>query len=259
MDESRLKTSKRIFVCLSSKDRQTVVESIMYHIANFGFAMWYDRHKMLLGDKRNYKNFIEGIVQTEYAIVVMSKNSIESTCVAEEMEYLKKQYDIGLITIFPVFYKILPTELPNSYQWLTDLVYKELDEKSGTLLTCNHIITKILNDELKKCKYQTLHELLNFLETHNQDKFITNMLRAYLEISGENHNARISILYSICTYLSVTMKDIEMFPQYYWKGFERIFSYTKLNLETDLRETLILEIQTIILVNNLYFIFECPL
>jgi len=45
---------------------------------------------MLLGDKRNYKNFIEGIVQTKYAIVVMSKNSIESIYVAEEMEYLKR-------------------------------------------------------------------------------------------------------------------------------------------------------------------------
>ncbi|GHT89011.1 hypothetical protein FACS189474_5230 [Bacteroidia bacterium] len=252
MDESRLETRKRIFVCLSSKDRQTVVESIMYHMANFGFAIWYDRHKMLLGDKRNYKNFIEGIMQTEYAIVVMSKNSIESTCVAEEMEYLKKQYDMGLITIFPIFYNILSAELPKKYQWLTELVYKELDEKSGTLLTCNHIITKILSDELKSCKYQTLHELLNFLETHNQDKFIINMLRAYLEISGENHNARISILYSMCIYLSITMKTIDMFPQYYWKGFERIFSYTKLNLDTDLRETLILEIQTMILVNKLY-------
>lgn len=252
MDESRLETRKKIFICLSSKDRQTVVESIMYHLANFGFALWYDRHKMLLGDKRNYKNFIKGIVQTKYAIVVMSKNSIESTCVAEEMEYLKEQYDLGLITIFPIFYNILPTELPIKYKWLTELVYKELDEKSGTLLTCNHIITKILSDELKNCKYRTLYELLHFLETHNHDKFITSMLKAYLEISGENHNARISIMYSMCIYLSTTKKTINAFPQYYWKGFERIFSYTKLNLAADLRETLILEIQTMILVNKLY-------
>lgn len=252
MDESRIETRKRIFVCLSSKDRQAVVESIMYHMANFGFATWYDRHKMSLGDKRNYKNFIEGIEQTEYAIVVMSKNSVESTCVAEEMEYLKKQYDLELITIFPILYNILPTELPKNYKWLTELVYKELDEKSGTLLTCNHIITKILSNELKNYTHQTLHGLLHFLEAHNRDKFITNMLKVYLEISGENHNARISILYSMYIYLSIIMKPIDMFPQYYWKGFERIFSYTKLNLETDLRETLILEIQTMILINKLY-------
>lgn len=252
MDESRLETRKRIFICLSSKDRQTIVESIMYHLTNFGFAIWYDRHKMLLGDKRNYKNFIEGIVKTEYAIVVMSKNSIESICVAEEMQYLEKQYDRELITIFPIFYNILPTELPRKYQWLTELVYKELDEKSGTLLTCNHIITKILSDELKNCEHQTLHQLLYFLETHNQDKFITNILSSYLEISGENHNARISILYSICVYLSIIVKNVNMFPQHYWKGFNRIFSYTKLNLDIDLRETLILEIQTIILLNKIY-------
>lgn len=252
MDESRIDNPKRIFICLSSEDRQRVVESIMYHMANFGFALWYDRHKMMLGDKRNYKNFIEGIVQTEYAIVVMSKNSIKSTCVAEEMEYLEEQYNKGLITIFPILYNIGPTELPENYRWLTELVYKELDEKSGTLLTCNHIITKILSDELKKCRCQTLNELLHYLEMNNQDKFITNMLRSYLEISGQNHNARISILYSLCIYISSTIKTIDMFPQYYWKGFERIFSYTKLNLDTDLRETLILEIQTMILLNKLY-------
>ncbi len=253
MDESRIETRKKIFICLSSKDRQTIVESIMYHLANFGFALWYDRHKMLLGDKRNYKNFIEGIVQTRYAIIIMSKNAIESKCVAEEMEYLKEQYDMGAITLFPIFYNISSKKLPVQYKWLTKLVYKSLDEKSGTLLTCNHIITKILSDELKTCKYKTLHELLIFCENHNKDKFITNMLRTYLEISGENHNARISILYSICVYLSTTVKISEMFPQYYWKGFNRIFSYTKLNLDTDLRETLILEIQTMILVNKLYF------
>jgi len=252
MDESRLDTSKRIFICLSSKDRQKVVESIMYHMANFGFALWYDRHKMVLGDKRNYKNFIEGIVQTEYAIIVMSENSIESICVAEEMEYLKKEYDKEQITIFPIFYNILPEDLPIRYQWLTKLVYKELNEKTGSLQTCNHIITKILSDELKKWRYQTLHELLYFIETNNQDKYITNMLKAYLEISGENHNARISILYSMCIYLSINIKTIDMFPQYYWKGFERIFSYTKLNLDTDLRETLILETQLMILINRLY-------
>ncbi len=253
MDESRLETRKRVFVCLSSKDRQEIVESIMYHLANFGFALWYDRHKMLLGDKRNYKNFIEGIEQTKYAVVIMSENAIESMCVAEEMEYLKKQYNLGLITIFPIFYNILPAKFPVKYKWLTKLVYKELNEKSGTLLTCNHIINKILYDELKDCKFQTLNELLNALEEQNQDKFITNILRIYLEVSGENHNARISILYSIFIYLSIDIKRNDMFPQHYWKGFDRIFSYTKLNLDTDLRETLILEIQTMILINKIYF------
>lgn len=253
MEESRIDTEKRFFICLSSKDRQSVVESIMYHLANFGFALWYDRHKMVLGDKRNYKNFIEGIVKSDYAIVVMSGNAINSICVAEEMEYLKKQYELGSITIFPILYQIKPQNLPPHYKWLTQLVYKELDEKSGTLQTCNHIITKILSDELNSCKYQTFNQLLSNIEDNNKDIFIINMLKAYLEISGDNHNARISILYSICIYLSTVIQPVDMFPQYYWKGFKRIFSYTKLNLETDLREILILETQTMLLINKAYF------
>ncbi len=252
MEETRLETKKRFFICLSSKDRQDVVESIMYHLADFGFALWYDRHKMVLGDQRNYKNFIEGIVQTDYSVVIMSHNSIKSVCVAEEMVYLQEQHEAGLITIFPIFYKILPADLPIQYQWLTKLVYKEIGENTGTLQTCNHIITKVLSDELQNCEYKTLNQLLDFLDRKNKNIFIRKLLKAYLEISGNNHNARISILYSICTYISTTNKIHNMFPQYYWKSFERIFSYTKLNLKTDLRETLILEIQTMLLVNKLY-------
>jgi len=225
----------------------------MYHIANFGFAIWYDRHKMLLGDKRNYKNFIDGIIHTDYAIVIMSKHAILSTCVAEEMDYLKIQYMNGLISIFPIFYKILPNEIPDNYQWLTNLVYKELDDKSGTILTCNHIITKILYDELNKCKHRTLNELLLFIEEHNCDCFIKKLLRTYLEISGENHNARIALIYSMYVYISTTYEKVDMFPQYYWKGFNRIFSYTKLNLPSDLRETLILELLIMILLNKIYY------
>lgn len=246
MDESRLETGKRIFICLSSKDRHNIVESIMYHLANYGFALWYDRHKMLLGDKRNYKNFIEGIEETKYAIIVLSENSIQSICVQEELVYLEKQYNSDSITIFPIFYKLSPKKLPKQYAWLRKLVYKELDDKSGTLMTCNHIITKILLDELENCKHKTLNSLLRAFEQNNQDEFIRKMIRTYLEIDGGNHNSRISILYSLFVYLTNEMKTIDMFPQNYWKGFERMSSYTKLDLAIDLRETLILETQTMI-------------
>ena len=48
-----------LFFCFSSKDRHSIVESILFHLTNYGLPVWYDRHKMLLGDERDNKNFDE--------------------------------------------------------------------------------------------------------------------------------------------------------------------------------------------------------
>ena len=75
-----------IFFCFSSKDRLQIVEAMLFHITNYELPVWYDRHKMLMGDDRDYKNFDEGINQCEYAIIIVSPNAIASTCAREEIE-----------------------------------------------------------------------------------------------------------------------------------------------------------------------------
>ena len=57
-----------IFLCFSSKDRYEIVESIYYHIKNIGIPVWYDRNEILMGDDRDYKNFVEGVDSCKYSI-----------------------------------------------------------------------------------------------------------------------------------------------------------------------------------------------
>jgi hypothetical protein len=168
------------------------------------------------------------------------------------MDYLKAQYEKNKIAIFPLLYKIKPNELHEKYQWITELIYKELDEKSGTLLICNHIMSRILTDELQKCKYQTINDLSKAIFTSKNDFFIERMLQSYLDIDRDNHNARIAVLFSIFTYVDTKYNSIEILPQHYWRGFNRVFSYTKLHLDIDQREILILELEIMILINNLF-------
>jgi hypothetical protein len=252
MEESRIKTQERIFVGFSSVERHEVVESILYHLANYGMAIWYDRHKMRLGDFYS-ENFTDGILNSKYAVIILSSNIINAKCFAEEMEYIKKQFEEGEITIFPLLYKIKPHEIPEQYEWITRLVYKELDEKSGTLLTCNHIMSRILTDELKECTHQTLYELQRNISLNKNDIFIENILQSYLQTGHENHNARIAILFCLYKYISVQYGIIEMLPQHYWRAFDRLFSYTKLHLSIDLREILILELAIMIQINKLFY------
>ena len=53
--------NETVFLCFSSKDRYEIVESIYYHLKNFGVSVWYDRAEILMGDNRNQKNFTEGV------------------------------------------------------------------------------------------------------------------------------------------------------------------------------------------------------
>lgn len=252
MEESRIKTHERIFIGFSSIDRYEVVESILYHLANYGIAIWYDRHKMRIGDFY-CENFTDGIRNSKYAILILSNNIAEAKCFAEEMECIEEQLNKGNITIFPLLYKIKPNEIPKQYSWITKLIYKEFDDKSGTLLICNHIISRILTDELERCKCKTLYELLQNLSFNRCDIFIEKMLKSYLDIDRSNYNARIAILFCLYTHITVKYGIINVFPQHYWRCFDRLFSYTKLHLDVDLREILILELSTMILINKLFY------
>ena len=78
-----------VFFCFSSKDRQAIVESILYHLDNYCIPVWYDRRTMLMSDQRNYKNFVEGVGSCRYAVIILSPNCVASKCANEEIELIK--------------------------------------------------------------------------------------------------------------------------------------------------------------------------
>lgn len=81
-----------IFLCFSSKDRYDIIESIYYHLKNIGIKIWYDRNEILMGDNRKYKNFIEGVESCNYAVIILSPNSIESVCANEEIDLIYNRF-----------------------------------------------------------------------------------------------------------------------------------------------------------------------
>lgn len=141
-----------LFFCFSSKDRHPIVESILFHLTNYGLPVWYDRHKMLLGDERDYKNFDEGVNSCNYAIIILSKNTIKSTCANEEIDLIYEKFKRRQMYVFPLFFNIKASDLPKKYTWMTKLVYKELTIGNDSRSACNHIICRILLDEIQKYK-----------------------------------------------------------------------------------------------------------
>ena len=221
-----------VFLCFSSKDRYDIIESIYYHLKNIGIQVWYDRNEILMGDNRNYKNFIEGVESCNYSIIILSPNSIESVCANEEIDLIYDRYIDNKMYVFPVFYNISATEIPPRYNWMKTLVYKELNISTDSRGLCNHVICKYLLDQVHRLEYQSLNELCNI-----SNPFIYNIVSNYLEIDGTNYNARIALLYSAILYI----KTFYQVPAYCSKGSQYLFNETKLSLPIDLRETIIFE------------------
>lgn len=240
-----------IFLCFSSKDRYSVVESIMYHLKNYGLSVWYDYHKLILGDHRDYKNFVEGIEQNNYAIVVVTENIIDCLCANDELTIIHKQYNIGKIHVFPIFYKITASELPLKYQWLCQLIYNEVDDKTGTLLACNQIILKYILD--KNDNY-SVKELVDYNNLFFQDNFIIEMLSIYFDIDSDNISVKMSTLFSIFKYLTCKHTSFK-YPNYCVKTFKRLYDLTKLKIKIDWKELSILENSLLLMLNivNQYY------
>ena len=233
-----------VFLCFSSKDRNSFAESIYYHLSNFGIPSWYDRKEILMGDQRDYKNFVEGVESCEYAVIVLSPNSIASVCANEEIDLIYERYLRNEVYVFPVFFNIIASDVPEKYAWMKKLVYKELDKTNDSRSLCNHIICKVLEDNINKLPLK----IINNNNSIVTDPFLQTINSKYVEIDGINYNSRITLLYSGIIYILHNMKTNNI-PDFCTKGANYIFDETKLNLKMDLRETKMIEYSYIILLN----------
>lgn len=66
-----------------------------------------------MGDQRNYKNFVEGVGLCNYAIIILSPNSIVSKCANEEISLIKEKHENGQMVVFPIFFNVKADALSN--------------------------------------------------------------------------------------------------------------------------------------------------
>ena len=79
-----------IFIGYSSKDRYTIVESMVFHLKNYGFNVWYDFHDMYLSDARFETNFEHGIKDSKYVIFILSSNFLQVNVQSKNWITLKR-------------------------------------------------------------------------------------------------------------------------------------------------------------------------
>lgn len=222
------------FLCFSGHDRLTIVQAVLYHLQKYGMDIWYDNYQYILGDSK-YNTYVDAIFKSNYAIVIFSPSFPSSLGAIEELEIIKKQYDKGQIHIFPIFYNISASSIPTAYSWLCDMIYNELDESTGSLLTCNQMVNQFLSDELCNKTYKSLQDVLSIRK--GIPDYVLRLIEDYYAIIPQNINSRLTILHCLFLYLRETI-DL---PPYLMKSENYLFQTTKLNLSYNFKEIIIME------------------
>lgn len=231
-----------IFLCFSSKDRYTIAESILYHLKNYGLDTWYDYHTLILGDNKFDENLKNGVQKCKYVILIISPNFYDCECGNMELEVIKILHEYKQIHIFPVLYNVTAKDLPEEYTWIKDIIYNELMANTPSLPTCNHIVCKILKEEINNHNYIELKKL------KHTDKFIDKLLDTYYNIDEQNLNSKITLLY--CLYIYIKNGNLNSLESSCSKILEQLFKHTKLNLEISFKEMIIAEYALTILINE---------
>ena len=232
------------FLCFSGQDRLTIVQSILYHFQKFGIKIWYDNHEYILGDNKVDK-YTLGIEESKYAVIVFSPAFPQSPGALEELDVIKKRFDAGCIHVFPIFYNLLAKDVPQQFSWLCDLIYNEVNDATGTLLTCNQMVCKFYEDLLKNVAIKSLSDIMN----HGSylPSYCYKLVESYCETVPSNFNGRIALLFALFTYFEAALP----MPEYLAKTTQYMFLNTKLDLTYNFKEITLME-QAVCLAANHY-------
>ncbi len=238
-----------LFLCFSSGDRYSIVESVLYHLKNYGIKVWYDYHTLILGDDKIKENIDNGVEKSNYVIWILSPNFYNCECGHMELKSIKYLYEIGKIHIFPILYNVTASELPCEYNWVKNLIYNELTDSTPSLPTCNQIVCKILKDEIESKKFVPLDTMIS------NDNYINILLKQYFRMDESNINSKITILYCIYEYICVQHR-IEGGVLPHRRILEQLYKQTNLNLPITFKELIIAEYALTIMINERNDLFE---
>lgn len=238
-----------LFLCFNINDREIIAEPLLQHLRSFGFHVWYDRKDIFLGDNRYHENIVNGAgnPKIRYAVVILTKNFDKGHFCKEELALLKQRWINKSVTIFPVIYDLDANSIQDEYKWLLSLVCKFVNRKEESIYASYHIVAKITHDLLSGKKFNTLRSYIQ----KGSHPFLVKLLITYDSIDKLNYNARMTALYFIFLYI-FDHNDLKTVEPFYYKGFDKLFSFTKLNISTDKRELQILENLLALLLSKYY-------
>lgn len=241
-----------IFICFSSKDAQEPLREVLHCVERFELPVLYDPERLSAESDCNLKSCKSGISKATYAILLLTPNSVSSSCIQEEIHQIYARYQKKDIVIFPILYGMKADGLPPWCRFLTKMMYYEASEEPEIYPICNHIASHILMDELDK---YPIREIQTFI-LQNQGiplmHYPVKLLNAYSTVDDRNRKIKVSLLYALYAYIKSSY-NINAIPTFYYIGIHKLFDVARLQLPIDEREIIILERLLLLLLNTVLF------
>lgn len=94
-----------VFICHASEDKTEVVEPLATALKDEGFAVWYDRSELTIGDSLRRK-IDEGLIKSRFGIVVLSPAFFTKSWPQLELDGLAQKEIDGEKVILPVWHNV---------------------------------------------------------------------------------------------------------------------------------------------------------
>lgn len=116
-----------VFVCHASEDKEDFVRPLANALNNSGLSVWYDEFSLRVGDSLR-KAIDEGLANSRYGVVVLSKDFFAKNWPQHELDGLMSKEIAGTKVILPVWHKISIEEIRGKSPMLAGLVAAKSDE-----------------------------------------------------------------------------------------------------------------------------------
>jgi hypothetical protein len=123
------------FICHASEDKESVADPLFEALRTHGLNIWYDEFSLRIGDSLSGK-IDEGLTQSNYAIIIVSKKFFEKNWPQHEYHAIyNKQVNSNKRIILPVWHDVSREEVEKHSVLLADIVAQKTSNGIETVAT----------------------------------------------------------------------------------------------------------------------------
>lgn len=138
-----------VFISHANKDKLTFIDELYNSLDNLGINIFYDKKSLEWGDKWKDR-ILDGVKQSEFAIIVISENFFDREWTEKELnEFLNRQNQNGQKIILPVVHNITMEQLRDKYPSIA-----EIQAINSQDYTCDQIAILFAAQLIKRLKVQ---------------------------------------------------------------------------------------------------------
>lgn len=191
---------KQTFLCFAGSCREKIVEPIYNILINVGLSIWYDYRCMIFGDDYYEKNFIEGIENSRYSLIIITKDIFTRKGAFSELKQIKKLNEEGKIEVFAIIYNMSAEDIPEEYRkWISKYIFNIYDDltiknlKNSAIQIASKLYEKIVSDS-KAIPFDK--------NTRDNDNFESQLIEFYKAVDCGNETMKATVLYLLYLYRS---------------------------------------------------------